>query len=463
MADLVYSFIQNYQHPLDGDMAAIILPGPGYSQVLQDPFGWTAFTQHLHYGAPNRFFAHALLSGYFKQVPLWLQSFLTPVSSVYAAAALFKTFTQLLLLYILVRYVRASRYLQSDTAYWLSALLFIPLFQGAGYNAQMGFIDHSVTYTCFYAFPLALLLGWLLPFYRSLLGSGHTFSVAQTVLWAGAAVVLAFNGPTVPAAMLVVGLLLIIYALRALIQGQTIAAVTKQVGGGQAVGLLLWFGTLCLYSLYIGTFNNENVAEGPDLWQRYHLLPLGVFYQISGKLGIPLLLLFCLMNAWLLKRYFPQNTAAIHLRAVLRWTAWFAVAYILLLPFGGYRVYRPYLLRRDTALPILLALAAFYGISSYFLAQQLAGCSRRWYVGGVVFFCFIFMNADKVHMVGDNACERTALAQLAQSTTRLEHLSTDCTVLAWEKITDPTESQLPAELLYLWRITPRVVLYDQPK
>ncbi|WP_156126425.1 hypothetical protein [Hymenobacter sp. DG25B] len=388
LADLVYSFIQNYQLPLDGDLAAIVMPGPGYARVLQDPFGWAAFTQNAHYGAPNRYFAHALLSGYFRHVPLWLQAFLSPIDSVYAAAALFKTLTQALLLYVLVQYSKAITKSQRYARYWLAAALWVPLFQGAGYNGQMGIIDHSITYTCFYAFPLVLLLFWLLPYFRAAVGNDTVgpFTDLQVVVLGLMAIVLAFNGPVIPGAIVVLGIMILVGAGYHLFTGGTASAIVSRLGGRRGMGLLLFFGLLCLYSLYIGRNNSENPVDGPTLWERYKLLPLGVFYQVTGKLGLPLLLLFCLLNNQLLKRFLPDHAAARHLRMVLRWVGWFALGYVLLLPLGGYRVYRPYLLRRDTVLPVILALVAFYGISSYYLLTYLPARAKAWYAGAVLVF-----------------------------------------------------------------------------
>jgi hypothetical protein len=40
MLDLVLTFKQYYQMPLDGDLAAIVVPRADYAPVLHDPFGW---------------------------------------------------------------------------------------------------------------------------------------------------------------------------------------------------------------------------------------------------------------------------------------------------------------------------------------------------------------------------------------------------------------------------------------
>lgn len=461
LADLAYSTVQNYQVPLDGDLGGIVLPSPSYAQVLQDPFGWSVLTENAHYAATNRHFAHALLSGYFRHVPLWLQSFLSPINSVYAASALFKTLTQLLCLGVLVGYIRLVAPNRRWQSYWLAAALVVPLFQGAGFNAQMGIIDHSVTYTCFYAFPLALLLLWFLPYCRALLtGATNQFTAVRTLGLAGLAVVLALNGPVTPAAFLVAGGMLLGYIGYCRMSKQPLSASVGRLNGW-GVALLVWFAALCVYSLYLGGNNTENPLEGPDIWARYQLLPIGIFKQLTDKLGLPLLVGFCLLNHYLLGRFLPHSPAAWRLRRLVQWVGWFALGYLLLLPFGGYRSYRPYLIRRDTALPIILALSAFYGMSSYYLLHHLPKPSRLRYLGAVVVFGSIFMFADKLRMANNNACERQALQQLASSTEPVLHLPITCTVMAWQPLAEPGISIPNAQLFHHWRITRQVVLYDQ--
>src|SRR5690606_10158483 len=88
MLDIAYSFIQHYQMPLDGDLGPISLPSEAYKKVLSDPFGFQVLLKNEVYPAPNRYFAHQLVSGYFKTAPLLLQTFVSPVKSVYMSCAI---------------------------------------------------------------------------------------------------------------------------------------------------------------------------------------------------------------------------------------------------------------------------------------------------------------------------------------------------------------------------------------
>ena len=169
LLDLWYSGTQHYRQVIDGDLARIILPDEGHSPVLHDPFGLGVLLHQQAYVGPNRFFAHASLYAYMRTMPGWLQAFVSPISSIYLACALFKTALQAVLLGLLAAY--ASQASGADQrwgrTFWLAAALLMPLFQTAGYQGQMGIIDRSITYAFFYAFPLTLLLALLWPFFRA--------------------------------------------------------------------------------------------------------------------------------------------------------------------------------------------------------------------------------------------------------------------------------------------------------
>ena len=463
--DLALTFWQSYQLPLDGDLAAIVLPSAWYRAVLHDPLGWSVLRDHAVYAAPNRFFAHAALLGYMRAVPRWFQAWASPIDSIYLASALFSTVVQAGLLVLLATYGRLARPGAGPRGWWLAAALLAPLFQTAGYNGQMGIVIRSLTYTFFYTFPLALLLLWLLPFYGALCRQQPLRLPALLVpVWLVLAVVLALNGPVVPAAAVVRGALVIgRWGWQAWRQpaGPGLARWARPAWlSGQALGLGLFFAFMCAYSLYIGRSNAEN-GVSPSLAELYQRLPHGVVDMLSGKLGLPLLLAFVLLNAQLLRRYAP-GADGLWLRQVLRWVGGFAVLYIALLPLGGYRPYRFYLLRNDSVLPVLLGLLLAYGLSTLLLLRQLPLRPRRWYGAGVLLLTLIFVNADRrLSLRDNNTCERQALAQLARAPERVVRLPADCTVMSWLPVTDTTQSAANADLLYYWGVTPTRKRYYQ--
>jgi hypothetical protein len=451
LADLALTFGQNYLLPLDGDLAAIVLPSPWYKTVLHDPFGWAVLTKNAVYAAPNRFFAHAAMVGYWRYVPRGLQALATPIESIYLAGALFNTAVQVLLLSLLATYIRPLLPGAGRRSWWLAVVVLAPLFQMTSFNAQMGILSRAWTYTFFYAFPLALLLLWLLPFHRAAL-RGQRFRLAWplALLWVAFAVVLAFNGTVVTAAVVV--LLLGVVAHGARVRWRTGAGPAWW--SGQALRLGLWLGALCALSLYIGRNNAEN-NHAYSIWELYAKLPQGILNILKGKLGLPLLLAFVLLNAQLVRRFTLPTAAGQRVQQVLRWVGLFALIYLLLLPFGGYRPYRAYLVRNDSVLPILLGLVFAYGLSTLHLLRELPAAARRWYVGSLVLVLAVFVNADrKLWVRENNYCERASLQQLAQAPEDVVHLPADCHVLSWEAIADPAQSAAQADLLYYWGVTP---------
>lgn len=465
--DLAFTCWQSYQMPMDGDLVAIVLPAPWYAPVLHDPFGWAALTKHEVYAAPNRFFAHAAMGGYWKTVPRLLHSLTNPISSLYAAGALFTTVVQALVLLLLAAYVRQA---MAGTAagrgsFWVAAALLVPLFQTNGYNEQMGITNRAVTYTFFYALPMGLLLLLLWPFYRAACRQQPLrVGWMQAVLLLGLMVVIAFNGPVATASVAIVLLGIALAWTWEQVQARRHGAGAATGGvsswlSGQAMGLLGTLGALCLYSIYIGRNNSENNHDH-SLGELYRLLPVGVVKMMAWQAGLPILAGLLLLNYFLVNKLTLPSVARQRVLLLLRWVAFFAVMYVLLLPFGGYRSYRPYLLRNDSALPVLLTLLFAYGLTTYYLLFQLTGRLRAGYLGAVLVVGVFFMYADrKVHLPDDNGCERWSLDQLSRAPEPVVQLSTFCNVLSWSPIGEASQSDYNAQMLQYWGITPVKKLY----
>ncbi|WBO83805.1 hypothetical protein [Hymenobacter yonginensis] len=457
LLDLAFTFLQANQLPLEGDMIDIVLPGPTCRQVLHDPFGWAALTRNEVYVAPNRFFAHAAMSGYFKTMPFALQRLMPPIASVYAACALFAVAVQALLLYVLAVYSTSS-YSLRRWQLWAAAALLVPLFQLGGYNDQIGILDRAITYTFFYAFPLTLLLLLLLPFYLAARrGEPLRLSWPRRLALVALMVVLAFNGAIITGVVTVLFFGIGVHWLRKQWQagarfglGQWLSRVRQLPV--LPVALLGIFTLLCLYSLYIGQNELESTEHMLPLWQRYARIPSGIYWQLH-RLGLPLLLLATLLNLVLIRRQLPASDESRHIFRMLQWLVLFSVLYVLLLPLGGYRNYRPLIIRRDSIMPLLLGLMFLYGLSTQLLLRQLPRRPHRYYLAGVLAFSAFFMLSDQLQLTNNNDCERASLARLAASPEPVVRLSEGCTVAAWWKINAPQYSETSAQLIQYWGIT----------
>ncbi|WP_426061100.1 hypothetical protein [Hymenobacter sp. B1770] len=472
--DLGYSFWHYLQFPLDGDLATVVWPHESFLRVLHDPFGLGVLLDHDVYPAPNRFFAHYFMFGYFRHVPLLLQKLsLSPVDSVYMACGLLKIAVHALMVYVLAVAV-SNRYHVLNSGFLLAAALVASFLQTSGFNNLMGVIDWSITYTWAYALPLGLLLLFFLPFVRSVLHDVPLQVSGVGVLGlVGLAVVLAFNGPVVPATAL-----LICPTALLLCWHRRFAArpATEPVGqrAWRALGelppvLLLAFGLLSLlslYSLYIGRSNSENLWVAMPLAERYARLAQGVLFQLTGevqltdKYGYSLLLGMLLVNAVILSQCLPTPQAA-RVQAVLKWLGLFAVVYLLLLPLGGYRSYREYIVRRDSILPITLGMMGAYAFSAYYLLTHLSPATRWAYATLVVASLAVFTFTDQYQESQSNACERSLFAQLAASPEPIVRLPATCTLMDWQPLTDYRKSELNAGLLHYWGIVKTPKRYYQ--
>jgi len=145
---------------------------------------------------------------------------------------------------------------------------------------------------------------------------------------------------------------------------------------------------------------------------------------------------------------------------LLKWIVIFSAFFIFLLPLGGFRTYRPNILRYDTIMPITICLIFIYGISTYFLINNVSTKYKKYYLSGVIIIMLIFTYADKPNF-SENVCERQALETIAQSPEKIVFLKSDCTIMSWEKITDYKDSELNAKLLQYWNVTKEKKLYEQ--
>ena len=423
LADTAYTGWQFYRQPLDGDMAWNLLPDPTVAPILDDPLGWGPLTRGETYANPNRFFCHWAFRGYLLHAPLTLHRFTTPVNAVYWACTLAKLFLHGWLLLLLGRMITGGWRWRTPAFVGTLCLLF-PLFQTSGYRGQLGIVDPSTTYAFFYALPAGVLLAFLLPFTDRLLHERERPVLLSSALLAP---VVCLSGPLNPGVVLVLTVLL----AGALMRGQRWPR-RYWLGWG-------WAAALAAYSLWLGRYNSLSIASELPLGELYARLPRGAFNLLTTKLGWPLLLGGLAVNFVLLApRY----------RKFYGWVVAFALLYCLLLPLGGYRSYRPELLRYDTILPVTLGAVLLYGWGALRLLR--AG-SRRWYWLLPVAVGAAFTLADGPPRP-TNACERDALERMAAAPPAAAPLEVDCPVLLWESLTDPAASRDNAELIRRWGI-----------
>ncbi len=462
LADLTYSFAQHYSMPLDGDMAGGIVPAEDVKQILNDPFGISVLTENAVYPNPNRYFAHWTFFTYFNSMPLLLQTIFRPIDSVYIACALAKIAIQVLILVLLSFYVTGKTKILNSN-FLIAAVLIAPLFQVNGYRSYMGIIDPSITYTFFYALPCSLLLLFYFPFFSDAY-YGTTLLKNRLLRIALVALTLfsVFNGALNPAIILTITF---VYSLKCFVNTSNEVTIGKRIvlAYHSVPKTHLFFfsfaSILSLYALLIGLNNAIFLGETIPLAERYARLPMGIITILTQKIGFLILLAAIGVNITLLRRT-TQNNEIKKLLHLFNWIGLFSLLYILLLPLGGYKEYRPNSVRYDTIMPITIGLLFIYGMSSLELIKILHNRTRTMYFILLTAVAFIFLIADKPEFK-KNACERLALEKISKSNDKVVFLEDNCTVLSWYKITDSTKSTLNGQLLEKWRITKDIKKYYQ--
>lgn len=462
LADLAYSFMQHYSMRLDGDMAGGIVPAEDVTKILNDPFGISVITEDAVYPNPNRFFAHWGFCSYFSYVPIALQSFVSPIESVYLSSAIAKTLIQFLFISLLALLI-IGKIKPFSLDFLVALLLIAPLFQENGFNKYIGIIDQSPTYAFFYAIPCCFLLLFYLPFfYESYYKKTVVKSWVVKILLFVLTFYVVFSSALNPGIILIVSLLYWLYVFLQTNKQDSFGVRLMQTFKLIPLNHIFYFtlaSVLSLYALYIGANNAIFLSENLPLIERYASMPKGLLLICTQKIGMPLLLAAIGVNVFLIRKYF-MNPETQKLLRFFNWIGVFAVVYLLLLPLGGYKSYRPYIVRYDTIMPITIGLIFMYGSSSFYLLKQFKGLSLKYYFIPVLAVAAIFTFADAPQW-NKNQCEKEALRKIAQSDESIVLISDDCVLLSWVKITDPIESSFNIRLLKKWNIVKDNKLYYQ--
>jgi len=463
LADFAFSFLQYYHTPLCGDIEGGVLPKKGVLQILNDPFGFHAIATGEKHINPNRFFSHWSLREYLQKVPGWLQYFVSPIDSVYLASALLKLAVQITFIFLLALFITNKKNI-FNKEFLLCAALVAPLFQVYGYWSRMGIVDKSIANTFFYAVPLVFLMVFLLPFFRLIQGNGKLKAIHLFYL-VPLTIALPLSGPLIPGVVLVVSTVVfmsylfksnpnapVVFLLRLRANMKSMPAQIFYL-----IPISLW----SFYALFLGRYDLNYLTETIPAPDRYLRLPYGLYRQVFHSLGVPLLLIMIGVNSYFIrKRFFSDEGKKI--THTLKWIGVFAAVYVLLLPLGGYRPYRPYTIRFDTIMPVTVALIYIFGASSWFLFSEMRGKLLRKYRIAIILVLAIYTFADTSGL-SKNKGERHALKILANSKDKIVRLPDDCTVMSWGKTYDYRKSVDKAELLQFWGITKEKKLFYQQK
>ena len=463
ISDSIFSYCQFTDFSLDGDLSGTVAPCKAYSKILQNPLGTSVFLKHERYAATNRFFLHWSVYSYFNKAPLFLQSLgVSPIESIYMSCALIKIFVQLLLVLILSMIVKQLSSQRNIYILFLS-VIFLSLFQTNGYDGQMGIIDRSAVYFFAYGLPMLVFLIFLYPYiyyYVNKKMLGNKWLTMILLLFLG--FIIPFDGSLMcgiaSVFLLVLFLSILFYQIKKY-RGKAFIKMFEFVCNIpiQLSIPLVVVGFFSLYSFYLGTFNVENDWAILSISERYKLLPLGLFYILTKRLGFPVLIIFSTINTFIVLKNASGEIVG-RLKFVLKSLAFFALIYVLFLPLGGYRSYRMYIIRYDTFIPVTLCIFLFYAYSSL-LAINIAKRKIKILLISVLILSVGFFTIVDAKREYQNEYEKKAFMILSHSRSNKVDFDCNCNVFSWEPLDDYNYSYESALLLKRWHVTKSVILY----
>jgi len=469
LLSLARSFGQYRAMRLDGDIAESVLPYPDIQKTFDDPTGIkTIINNDKHLGA-NRFFSHYFLHITFRKIPLFLQNFTNPIESVYLTSAISKTAMQIMILLLLVVILNGKTDIFS-LRFISTAALLIPFFQTNGrYLAfQIGMIDKAVSYSFFYALPLVFLLLYYIPIFLELLHHKRVkMNGFKITLWSIFAIISCFSGPLNSPVILITNLLLFLYLFFRSWKDAPVESFYKRIKTSiqnidKRFYLFLFPITfLALYSTFLGTYIDAYAKLQLSLKELYLILPQGVLNSFTSCSY--LIFMFLLISNYLIVLFkYKNDEQSRRIFGLYKFLIAFSIIYLLLLPFGGYRPYRPLILRYDTIIPITVLSIITICYTSLFIFKQLKTEKWKYYLKTLypsiyILILLFFLIKNQTYIF--NKYEKTSLYLISQSEEEIIALQDDYCVISWGPLTAPSQSRTYGKLLYLWRITDEPKLY----
>jgi hypothetical protein len=329
-------------------------------------------------------------------------------------------------------------------------------------------MDKYVTYCFFYALPLFFVIIYYLPLFLELL---HHKRIKMNwfliILWSIFIIIACFSGPLNSPTILITNLILFLYLFLRNWKNNYLQSFYKriQISLTQIDKRFYLFlfpsAFIALYSTFLGTYNNAYSEAQISLQELYVILPRGILRSFTTTSYS--IFLFLLVSNYLLVffkyRNIEQSKTIIKL---YRFLLIFSAIYILLLPLGGYRPYRPFILRYDTILPITVLSIITICYTSLFILKQLITEKRKYYLTIVypsAFLLILLFFTIRNQTYVFNECEKSSLYTISNTEADIVVLENNCTVVGWVPIYYPEESKNYGELLFLWRVTNKPKLY----
>lgn len=422
--DLMFSATRYHQLPIDGDFSKIAVP-LYYDYVLKDPIGIHAITKDTTYSGAGRYTCHAAVRFWSKNVFHAVDKFSSdPIESIFLMSALFSILVHILFVWLAFKYI-SIRIKLSINQKLLVIGMSTSFIQMACLYYSIGVVDQSLTYTFFYAFPLLVLTWNLFPFYRSYQTGFLKLTIVEWCFMPIASLALAFSSPLIQPIVILIG-----FGLGLVTFYFKHPSITKIVSSKE---FKIQFGFLlvtCVYAFWVSRHNNENGIAMP-IWTRYIQLAKGIIFLFTKNFALITLLILVGVNLLILQK---QNRLVFQkLFQLLQLLLVAGSVYTLLLPLGGYRSYRPYIVRYDTFMPVTFLLMFYALLSTIMLWKEITQQGTRLKYGVLIgSFILLFTWADLPVKLQSNACQRIAMRELHASKDSIVYVSKNCNLLTWD-------------------------------
>lgn len=422
IGDILHSTYTFSNIPLDGDVGRISGPVLWYEDVLRDPFGFIAISQDSHYGGAGRFFCHFSCKWWFDDFHHFLSKFLkNPIERIFINSSSFVFVLQIAFVYLAYLYAKGK-----DAFSWKMffpiALLSSVFIQFGHFYDCIGIFDRSINYTFFYAFPILVLAIYFYPFFKWHQSEGnYKVPLFWHLLLIVLAPLLSFSGPLIQPVLF---LIIVVYV--GLLMSPLKDYRLKM--NKPLLAQLFLFLVLSIYAYYVSKYNSEANFSIP-LLKRYALMIKGIGRLMTWSLAWPYIIAAFGLSLYLVRKY--EVIEWRKLRILLVFVFAFIVAYLFLLPLGGYRSYRPLIVRYDTFLPVTLGVLFLLFYMMYHLFKNLELKVWKWYSLFYLAVVASFFIADRKLQEEANYCQQGYMKQMLMSDSSVVKIPFTCNMLTW--------------------------------
>jgi hypothetical protein len=421
-----------------------------FSDIIYISPSFNVISNNFNAENPNRYYSHLAFRSYFRNVPFFVQKFTNPIDSVYIASAIAKIVIQIV--FIVVLTLMVIKFLGKFEMLFLTIpILIIPFFQTNGAVETIGIIDPSITYNFFYSLPLLFFLIYLGLFFWVLNNFNNKYKYVVIGLLLILVLIIPFSGPLIAPLMAIFSMIILL--LRVLNYEIVKSEILKSYDLKNFIIIFSITSLLIsIYSIFLGTYNSIGSFSDVTLSEQYNRLFLGIHHYFIERDELQALILFTLFNSIIIRLFFYEKFGKIIVSIYLLFL-FFICIYILLLPFGGYRDYRPFILRYDILMPLTVGLVLFFAFSVVFIIKNSKMYKLKFVFLIIVFYYLIDLHKKDLIDFQSNKCQIEALEELANSNSTKVDLFYECEVLSWGRVNKYEDAYYIGKLLFFWNIT----------